>query len=162
VFLWPATLYTYDTEHIIAVLQGNPTSIANSYVQQLVRDGVWYGIFPTALGIGLYVASFVSRRKALIGWFRNLLLLITGGLILFWGTWNFHLTQENVNVAGEDYIARSLRMIYSTQEWLNILWIVAGILLIITFVPYFAQLVARELRSNSLSRNAEKAAHAYD
>lgn len=166
VFLWPATLYTYDTEHIIAVLQGNPTSISNSYVQQLVSDAVWYGIFPTALGIGLYVASFVARRKALIGWLRNVLLLTAGGFILYLGTNARAFTQEYVNAVGEDYVSRSLYAIYLPQEWLAILWIVAGILLMITSVLYLAralaQLVARELRSNSLSTNAEKAAHAYD
>ncbi len=138
VFLWPATFANQDIEHITAVLEGNPTSISDSYVQGLVSDAVWYGIFPTVLGIGFYVASFVVRRKALIGWFRNVLLLIAGGLILFLGTWNFPLAQGYVNAAGEDYVTRSLHIIYLPQEWLSILWIVAGILLTITSVLYFA------------------------
>jgi hypothetical protein len=85
VFVWSATFANQDIEHITAVLEGNPTSISNSYVQELVSNAVWYGIFPTALGMGLYVASFVVRRKALIGWLRNALLLIAGGFILFLG-----------------------------------------------------------------------------
>ena len=86
VFVWSATFVNQDIEHITVVLQGNPTSISNAYVQELVSDAAWYGIFPTALGIGLYVASFVARRKALTGWLRNVLLLIAGGFILFLGT----------------------------------------------------------------------------
>lgn len=143
VFLWPAISANQDIEHITAVLQGNPTSISNSYIQEFVSNAVWYGIFPTALGIGLYVASFVARRKALIGWLRNVLLLIAGGFILYLGTSVFQFTQEYVNVVGEDYIARSLYTIFLPREWLSILWIVAGILLIITPVPYFAQLSPR-------------------
>ena len=130
VFLWPAITVNQDTEHIIAVLQGNSTSISNAYVQELVGNAVWYGICPTALGIGLYVASFVARRKALIGWFRNVLLLVAGGFILCLGTSVFQFAQKYVNGAGEDYITRSLHTIYSAQEWLSILWIATGILLI--------------------------------
>jgi hypothetical protein len=166
VFAWRAISGNQDSEHITAVLQGNPILISNSYIQELVRNAVWYGILPTALGIGLYIASFVARRKALIGWFRNVLLLIAGGFILYLGTSVFQFTQEYINGAGGDYIANSFRTIYLPLEWLGILWIVAGILLMITSVPYLArtlaQLVARELRSNSLSTNAEKVARTYD
>lgn len=162
VFPFSALSINQDTEHITAVLQGNPTSISNSYVQGLVSNAVWYGILPTVLGIGFYVASFVARRKALSGWFWNVFLLVAGGFIMFWGTSVFQFAQGYVNGTGEDYIASSFRTIYLPQEWLGILWIIAGMLLLITSFPYYAQLVLRELRSNSLSTNAEKAASTYD
>jgi uncharacterized membrane protein YidH (DUF202 family) len=162
VFAFPALSVNQDIEHITAVLQGNPASISNSYVQGLVSNAVWHGILPTLLGMGLYVASFLARRKALVGWLRNALLLIAGGFVIYWGASVFQFAQEYINSAGEDYIASSFRTIYLPQEWLGILWIIAGMLLIITSVPYFAQLVARELRSDSLSTNAEKARREYD
>jgi hypothetical protein len=147
VLVWSTTFANQDIEHMTAVLEGNPTSISNSYVQELVSNAVWYGIFPTALGIGLYVASFVVRRKALIGWIRNVFLLIAGGLILFLGTIARAHTQEYIAryAVGEDYVSRSLYTIYLPQEWLAILWIVAGILLIITSVPYFVKFAAHAL-----------------
>jgi hypothetical protein len=168
VFLYLATDFNaFEFWHIVAILEGNPNS--NSYVQETTGNAIKYGIFPTVLGIGLFIAPFVKRRKTPSGWIRNLLLLIGGGVFASYGIFYFQSVGEYyseaigyVNNFGESYMKDSLQAIYSAQQWTAIPWIVAGILLIITSVPYFAQLVARKLHSNSLPTNAEKAARAYD
>jgi uncharacterized membrane protein len=161
VFSWTAVSVNQDIEHIIAVLRGNPLSITDPYVQGFVNRVIWYGILPTAFGVGLFIASFALRRKAL-GWFWNVLLLIGGGFILYLGVSLFQFTQEYVHATSGDYITRSLQTIYSAQGWLSIFWIFVGAMLMISSIPFLARALVRELRSNRLSSSAERNLPAYD
>ena len=155
VFSWIAVSVNQDVEHIMAVLQWNSLSVTNSYVQGFVSRTVWYGILPTVLGMGLFLASFASRSKALAWWGWNVILLIGGAFVLFLGASLFQYTQQFVRVTVGDYVARSMQTIFSAQQWLSVFWILAGALFIVSAIPSLAHAIARELRENSLSWKLE-------
>lgn len=154
--LWiPATVDAFDFEHVIAALQGNPMAISNSYVQGLVSSAFWFGIFPTAAGIGLFIISFVLRGRTVSGWLWNVFLFASGAYGVFLGTNNLtYLDQWAPSASGADYLARSLRTIYSVQKELCILWIIAGTLLICTSLLFFAQVIIREARAHRYDMEA--------
>jgi hypothetical protein len=141
VLSWFATHPVADIEHVQAVLQNNPVSIVQSYVQELITNTILYGIVPTVAGIGLFVASILLHRKTVLGWVRSLLLLVAGSLGIFQGASNLPYVQELASSPGE------MQAIYSVQECLNILWIIAGALLVATSVIYSTKLAVQAARS---------------
>jgi hypothetical protein len=84
--LWiPATVDAFDFEHLIAALQGNPMAISNSYVQGLVSSAFWFGIFPTAAGIGLFIISFVQRGRLSVDGFGMCFCSLVALMVSFLG-----------------------------------------------------------------------------
>jgi len=159
---WIAVSGNQDDEHIVAVLQGNPLSVTQSYVQGFLSRAIWFGILPTALGMGLFIASFVLRRKALRSGSWNVLLLLGGAFVLYMGTSLFQSAQEYIRVTNGDYIARSLKTIYSARESLSIFWILAGAVIMIPSLAFLAHTLVRELRSYRSSTIQGRYLPAYD
>lgn len=122
-----------ESYHIVVVLEADPQAYTG-----YVEGTVFSGVLPIAASLALFIIACLKGRETPTDSLRNWLLIILGGLCVFWGSLYFHasyVSYSDAIVAARGFdiinIDGSVLAIYTTYGLVAILWLTAGLLFII-------------------------------
>jgi len=120
---------------LLAILEANP----HLYLVY-VRNALLYLILPVFMGLAFSILGYIRERKSPTGIFDGWpLLMIIGGMFVFWAVLGLRFTYTSYydtisaahsrNIAGIDNL---ILTVYATASVADILWLSAGVLLMLS------------------------------
>ena len=140
---------------LVAILEANP----QRYLEY-IRDSVLFLILPPAAGLAFSIIAFMKERKSPTGVLKWWLpLAVFGGFFLLWGAYGLQWRYtrycdaiRGLNMYGPQGISGLILAVYATASVGGILWILAGILFILS--PVFKMTLRNNMERKAPPRQS--------
>jgi hypothetical protein len=123
-----------ESYHVVVILEANP----QRYVDNVLHIFL-YLILPIAASLTFFIITCIKRRETPTEGLSNWLLIIFGGFCVLWGYRYFeasYVSYFNTIMMAHDWhisnIDGSLLAIYTAYGLVGILWLITGVVFIIT------------------------------
>ena len=123
-----------ESYHVVVVLEANPQAYTG-----YVEDTVFCGVLPIAASLAFFIITCIKGRETPTEGLRNWLLIILGGFCALWGYLYFEASYvsyfDTIMMAHDSHISDidgSLLAIYTAYGLVSILWLITGVVFIIT------------------------------